>query len=142
MKKLCLAVLLVCEALGGHIATITTPEENALFPNIMKAKYVTNYYYWLGGVQVSGAWQWVNGEVFSCCSNNEPDSVDAVVGLAFTHSFTASGTPPFEWKLDYVPEGFSFDSVSGTLTGTAKSTGYSEFVVHVSNMMSYSSLRA
>ena len=265
-----------CEALGGHLATITTPEENALFPNIMNAEYVTNDYYWLGGVKNSGRWQWVTGEKFSYSSfkaseneaadgyirvrkgisswdiisghymdgdireqfficewdyiredlNTAPtvttaslpeansgvkyckqlysagvqpvtwtitglpaglswnangvisgevlstvtegnyevmavasntegqgtkiftlrvgqvidapkitgsDSVEVVIGEAFTHTFTASGTPPVEWKLDYVPEGFSFDRASGTLTGTAKYTGYSEFGVYVSN---------
>ena len=73
------------------------------------------------------------GQVIEAPKHIGPTSADAIVGQPFTYQFSASGTPPFEWKVDYEPEGFSFDRATGTLTGTAKNTGYSEFGVYVSN---------
>lgn len=50
-----------CESLGGHLATITSPEENVAISTLLGNK---NYY--IGGTDknVEGNWQWVNNEVF------------------------------------------------------------------------------
>lgn len=54
-----------CENLGGHLATITTAEEQAFVESIIN--YGTKSYYWLGGTDenVEGDWTWVTGERFS-----------------------------------------------------------------------------
>lgn len=53
-----------CEALGGHLVTITSKEENAAI-----SKLISDYnksFYWIGATdeKVEGEWEWVNGEKF------------------------------------------------------------------------------
>ena len=54
-----------CESLGGHLATITSPEENKFVLGLLNPD--GRYVYWLGGTveETEGVWQWITGEKFS-----------------------------------------------------------------------------
>lgn len=54
-----------CEDLGGHLATITSAEENEFVLGILNPD--RNILYWLGGSddETEGQWQWVTGEAFT-----------------------------------------------------------------------------
>ncbi|MBR2742689.1 MAG: InlB B-repeat-containing protein [Clostridia bacterium] len=54
-----------CEAQGGHLAAITTSEEDLfLYDYIKKSGYNSVYF---GLTNTSGSWKWVTGEAFSYC---------------------------------------------------------------------------
>lgn len=53
-----------CEAVGGYLATITTPEENDFLYRYMRQRGYASAYFGLSNTQ-TGAWQWGNGEPLS-----------------------------------------------------------------------------
>lgn len=65
-----------CENLGGHLATITSKNEN-LFVSELLANSVSNCY-WLGATdeEKEGVWSWVTGEEFTYNNwkNSEPNN--------------------------------------------------------------------
>lgn len=52
-----------CENLGGHLATITSAEEDAFIYSLVQN---SNSSYWLGATdeEIEGEWQWVTGEAW------------------------------------------------------------------------------
>ena len=53
-----------CESVGGHLATVTTQEEQSLIERLIALG--SKYSYWLGGHKNnSGAWYWVDGSTWS-----------------------------------------------------------------------------
>ncbi len=50
-----------CEALGGHLAVITSASEQAFLSKLVSK----NMYYWLGGYRVSNDWKWVTNETWN-----------------------------------------------------------------------------
>lgn len=71
-----------CEEIGGHLATITSKEEQAVIQNLLFLHGHKNYY-WLGGVRDKkniDKWTWVTGEEFSYLnwSNRQPDNAQGV----------------------------------------------------------------
>lgn len=65
-----------CESVGGHLATITSTEEQARLEEILALG--TKNSYWLGASDKNhdGTWRWVTDEAFSYANwaNNQPDS--------------------------------------------------------------------
>lgn len=64
-----------CTAVGGYLATITSPEENDfLFRYMLQAGYGSAYF-GLSDAQVEGNWVWSNGEKveYTNWSDNEPN---------------------------------------------------------------------
>lgn len=65
-----------CENMGGHLATITSEEEQRFIKSLIDN--CTKDYYWLGGTdrETEGVWKWVTGEEFSFknWSANNPDN--------------------------------------------------------------------
>ena len=53
-----------CEERGGHLATVTSDEENTLIGNLFR-DLLSHDGVWLGGTRISGSWQWVTGEPFT-----------------------------------------------------------------------------
>jgi hypothetical protein len=52
-----------CEAIGGHLATITSAEEQGAIERYMK--YLSfSARTWLGGNKIDGKWCWITGEAF------------------------------------------------------------------------------
>ena len=90
-------------ARGGHLATLTTSDENifisSLFPSI-----ATGPGYWFGGVKVAGEWTWVTGEPWDFVSwgssadgcNDQPDGRDA------TDIYCIDSTGIARWSDDYL----------------------------------------
>ena len=65
-----------CEKIGGHLATITSEEEN----NVVKAlvEDQNNAFYWLGATdeETEGTWKWITGETWNYSNwyGNQPDN--------------------------------------------------------------------
>lgn len=64
-----------CEELGGHLATITTQEEDSFIYSLVSEK---NIECWLGGTDenTEGIWTWITGEIWSYDNgefNNDED---------------------------------------------------------------------
>ncbi|GHU55894.1 hypothetical protein FACS1894132_12650 [Clostridia bacterium] len=68
-----------CESKGGHLATITSQEEQEFINNLMNGK--PDSYYYLGGsdVEQEGLWRWVTGEtwVYGNWNSGEPNDGSA-----------------------------------------------------------------
>jgi hypothetical protein len=66
-----------CESIGGHLATITTYDEEAKILELIETSG-TRSYYWLGGTDenAEGVWEWITGEVwdFSWWTPGEPNN--------------------------------------------------------------------
>lgn len=53
-----------CESIGGHLAVITTPEENEFAFLLMKESGYDSAYFGLTDQAEEGVWQWINGEEY------------------------------------------------------------------------------
>ena len=60
-----------CEALGGHLATITSAEEDKVLYRYVKSKGYTSAYFGLSDVEKEGTWVWVTGESMEYLNWNE-----------------------------------------------------------------------
>jgi surface protein len=63
-----------CESRGGHLATITSEEENQMLYAFMKERGYTSAYVGLSDKEEEGEWKWVTGEeaVYSNWNELEP----------------------------------------------------------------------
>lgn len=65
-----------CSSLGGHLATITSEEEQRIIEELLEEG--SREYYWLGATDemVEGDWQWVTGEEFAYTNwaDTQPDN--------------------------------------------------------------------
>lgn len=63
-----------CQALGGHLATLTTPEENKFVYWFMRDSGFTTAYFGLEDEERKHNWKWVTGEPFEYTNwdSNEP----------------------------------------------------------------------
>lgn len=91
-----------CENLGGHLATITSEEEQAFIASYMKALHTTTAfaYAWLGGYRDGNNWYWVTGEAFEYTNWNagEPNNTSGIEWIV--HIFPGAD---YEWN-DTNPE--------------------------------------
>ena len=68
-----------CEALGGHLVTITSEAEQNVVSSLLKQVATWNYFgYWMGAqrdVQDTTKWHWLTGEAFNYTkfSDGQPD---------------------------------------------------------------------
>ncbi|MGA2498115.1 MAG: Ig-like domain-containing protein, partial [Tepidisphaeraceae bacterium] len=88
------------EARGGHLATITSAQEDAFVYNTIVAPNfnpVDNQGPWIGGYWDNSAyhvWKWVTGEPFGSYTNWYPGEPDYAVGdNAIAYSSSKSGSP-------------------------------------------------
>lgn len=67
-----------CEFLGGHLAVITSREENDAVWAFVSANKCETVFMGLSDLETDGEWKWVTGEpfVFSNWSTNQPDGLD------------------------------------------------------------------
>ena len=80
----------LCEEKGGHLATITTKEEQAFIESINSSEK------WIGGFRDNNfVWQWVTGEAwdYTAWEDGEPNNCDDVVP-----NENALTVYPFKWN--------------------------------------------
>ena len=67
-----------CEYVGGHLAVITSREENDAVWAFVSANNCETVFMGLSDLETDGEWKWVNGEpfVFSNWYVNQPDGLD------------------------------------------------------------------
>ena len=97
---------------GGHLATISSAEENALVFSLIDDDPLWQYLFsrsfgpWIGGVQPAespepaGNWQWVSGETFlyEAWGNNEPNNSGAEDRIQFFNDPTPALEPGPLWN--------------------------------------------
>ena len=120
-----------CEARGGHLATISSAEENAFVFSLVSGNnafwYLDTYGNglgpWLGGYQTSGSqepdggWQWVTGETFTFTywETDQPDNAGGAFDQNRLRLFKKAGLigdrwddfesdNPVEHRLGYICE--------------------------------------
>ena len=52
-----------CESLGGHLATITSQQEQSIITDMMTTASANIY--WIGGLKNTSGWEWITGESFT-----------------------------------------------------------------------------
>lgn len=82
----------------GHLATITSPQENSwIVENIISSMDAQDICLWLGGYQQEGysnpseGWQWITGEPWAWANWNEGEPNDAHGGERFLEMYAWSG---------------------------------------------------
>ena len=67
------------------------------------------------------------------------DLDDGIVGIPYSHTFTASGAEPLTWShtLGNLPPGLDFDPDTGTLSGNPTESGTYSFSIRVDNIGGY-----
>ena len=78
-----------CESLGGHLATITSEEENDFIANLLNRADYTKCMYWLGGYrddEDDESWEWITGERmdFTNWSPGEPTNGNQLCMAIYT----------------------------------------------------------
>ena len=81
----------ICEKLGGHLATITSTEENNAIASLCSSQSVIHY--WIGATDKAkeGVWKWITREPFSYnkWSSGQPDNYNN--GESFLEMWTSDG---------------------------------------------------
>ena len=116
-----------CEAMGGHLVTVTTESEDVLCRKMWQESGAGGC--WLGASDSAseGTWQWVTGEEwgYTNWASGEPNGGTRENGLAFYSAYSngkwndsGSSSYPFicEWSAE---EMAAVQGVSGTVTSTA-----------------------
>ncbi len=65
-----------CESVGGHLATITSEEENNFISNLLEKATRNNYFIGATDSEEEGAWKWITGEKweYTNWSDSSPDN--------------------------------------------------------------------
>lgn len=89
-----------CESLGGHLATITTSQEQAIIETLLRTKGTKNSY-WLGGHKNGDEWVWITEEPFSYCwwATWQPDGDgNALMVYRQNNPVVPNATPLGSWN--------------------------------------------
>ncbi len=93
----------VCQNMGGHLATITSEEEQRVISELCSDSFYTAY--WLGATDDSseGVWKWVTGENFSYSKWNsgEPNNNNAGAAENYLEIYVSTDG----WN-DYIDDGY------------------------------------
>ena len=83
-----------CQSIGGHLATITSEEENDYVYSFIRACNVRNAYIGLSDYETEGTWKWVTGEKVDYVNWNdgEPNSENSIEDYAMFYYKFESGT--------------------------------------------------
>ena len=87
--------VLYCESLGGHLATMDSPEENQRVYQIMKRLGYSSAYFGLTDVEREGHWKWVDGKTLTW-SNWNPGEPNNLAEREHYALFWA-GAAPYKW---------------------------------------------
>ena len=92
-----------CATRGGHLATITSPDEQEQVELLLSAQGMKSY--WLGGRKIDGAWTWITGEPFeySNWEEGQPDGVgDEAACYLQIFNTPDSNSVPVTWDDTYI----------------------------------------
>lgn len=86
-----------CESVGGHLATITSKEEQEFIKKYIVESDYSNSRFWIGATDAEkeGTWKWVTGEVFNYSNwgKGEPDNTSEQDCLAiYNYKYTANSS--------------------------------------------------
>lgn len=83
-----------CESLGGHLATISSKEENEFIYELMTDSGYTSAYFGLTDEDEEGIWEWVNGEPveYTNWHKGEPNSENSNEDYAMFYWKNTDGT--------------------------------------------------
>lgn len=83
-----------CESLGGHLATITSAEENAFLYAYIKSLGYQNAYFGFTDSEKEGEWKWVTNEAVSYTNwhSSEPNAESASEDWAMFYWKFSDGT--------------------------------------------------
>ena len=83
-----------CEFYGGHLATISSEEENSFLFSYMKSLGYSSAYFGLTDFKVEGSWEWVTGEpvVYTNWHSGEPNSESSTEDWAMFYWKFSDGT--------------------------------------------------
>jgi len=116
-------------SLQGHLATVTSAEENSFIYNNIFLQLSADNWSWLGGTDKGqeGVWEWVTGEAwsYSAWRSGEPNNVnnEDYLHMWYTgtwNDWTASaiaGTYIIEYEASDIPEPATFALMSLGLAG-------------------------
>ena len=111
----------ICDSLGGHLATITTSNEQLFIESMISKgedevgtrEWINEEGCWLGAIKNTDGWEWVTGEVFDYVNwdQQEPtnDSTSWFLGIngygewhdcVYTHNGSTGLKFICEWELD------------------------------------------
>lgn len=98
-----------CESLGGHLATITSQEENTFISTI-----TPNNYYFIGATdkEEEGKWQWVTGESWQYSNWDSGEPNNGLTGTSQNYSAILGQSEPdggcWDDSWDYPGDAHSF----------------------------------
>lgn len=67
-----------CEILGGHLATVTSQDENDALFQYVKSQNLSDVFFGYTDEKTEGVWEWVSGEIstYTNWGDTQPDNVD------------------------------------------------------------------
>ena len=94
------------ETVGGHLATVTSEEENDFIFSLLADEYwyggCSGPYLcfgpWIGGLQAGDDWRWVTGEEFAFTAWEDGEPNDLGGDEDFIRYFTLRGEPSSRWN--------------------------------------------
>ncbi len=112
------------EVLGGHLATITSQEENSWISTAIGVNNLKKYHVWIGAsdVEEEGAWKWVFGEDFNFENwhSSQPDNNSKRAHYAFIEKSKQQWFDGYGTKSAYLLE---FDSGTDPLVADTDGDG-------------------
>ncbi|MBQ8302529.1 MAG: hypothetical protein IJX97_03150 [Clostridia bacterium] len=87
-----------CESIGGHLATITTEDEQAIITDMMTS--ATAPIYWIGGIKTDNKWHWITGEdfVYTNWESRMPDDSGRIEWFLNVYSSSAPYNTVGTWN--------------------------------------------
>lgn len=98
-----------CESLGGHLATITSQEEQDAVASVISGGNMDVY--WLGGTAYDCVPEWITGEefVYNNFANGQPDNAFSGFHIEIQNA-SMNGLPQYSWgDTDAAGEYFGLD---------------------------------
>ena len=96
-----------CESLGGHLATITSAEENAAVYNMIQKEGLTLAFFGYSDENSEGNWEWITGETssYSNWESGQPNNgANDKKGRAQNYAQFSKNTADGQWNDERIGE--------------------------------------